>query len=218
MKPLVLLRPEPGLRQSADAARSLKLKVIECPLFEVRPLEWTAPPAGAFDALLLTSANAVRHGGSSVAEFRELPVLAVGEATAVAAREAGFTVEQVGGGGVADLLSSVPPERRLLHLCGTDVWDSKRAMTRVAVYAAVATDNVTLPSLSGAVIAVHSPRAGQRLAELAHDRGGATIAAISAAAAIACGLGWAYVEVAPAPDDLSLLALAARLCQVGGRA
>ena len=133
MKPLVLLRPEPGLRQSADAARSLKLKVIECPLFEVRPLEWTAPPAGAFDALLLTSANAVRHGGSSVAEFRELPVLAVGEATAVAAREAGFTVEQVGGGGVADLLSSVPPERRLLHLCGTDVWDSKRAMTRVTV-------------------------------------------------------------------------------------
>ena len=218
MKPLVLLRPEPGLSHSAKGARALGLTVIECPLFEVRPLAWAAPPAGEFDALMLTSVNAVRHGGSGLTKYRELPVLAVGEATAEAARDAGFQVELVGAGGVADLLSNVALERRLLHLGGAEVRDGGRVMTRAAVYASVVVDDVTLPALNGAVIAVHSPRAGQRLAELAHDRGGATVAAISAAAGIACGLGWAYSEVAPGPDDSSLLALAARLCQVGGRA
>ena len=218
MKPLVLLRPEPGLSHSAKGARALGLTVIECPLFEVRPLAWAAPPAGEFDALMLTSVNAVRHGGSGLTKYRELPVLAVGEATAEAARDAGFQVELVGAGGVADLLSNVALERRLLHLGGAEVQHGGRAMTRAAVYASVVVDDVTLPALNGAVIAVHSPRAGQRLAELAHDRGGATVAAISAAAGIACGLGWAYSEVAPRPHDSSLLALAARLCQVGGRA
>ena len=218
MKTLVLLRPEPGLGASADAARALGLSVIECPLFDVRPLAWSAPPAERFDALLLTSANAVRHGGAGLDAYCLLPVLAVGEATAAAAREAGFKVEHVGEGGVADLLATVAPERRLLHLSGEHVCGSDRAITRVAIYAAVEIADATLPPLTGAVIAVHSPRAGHRLAELANDRGGATIAAISPAAAAACGAGWAYVEVAPMPDDSSLLALAARLCQVGGQA
>ena len=218
MKPLVLLRPEPGLGASAVAARAMGVTVIDCPLFEVAPLAWTAPPADSFDALLLTSANAVRHGGAGLDAYRDLPVLAVGEATAEAARDFGFTVKQVGEGGVATLLATVAPGRRLLHLSGEDARDTDRPMIRVAVYAAAEVADVTLPLLSGAVIAVHSPRAGRRLAELAVDRGGATIAAISPAAAAACGAGWAYVEVALTPADSSLLALAARLCQVGGQA
>ena len=218
MKPLVLLRPEPGLGTSANAARALGLTVIDCPLFEVRPLAWAAPPADQFDALLLTSANAVRHGGARLADFRGLPVLAVGATTAEAARQAGFKVEHIGEGGVAELLAAVAPERRLLHLSGAHVRGSERAMARVAVYAAIEIADVTLPPLTGAVIAVHSPRAGHRLTELANDRGDATIAAISPVAAAACGVGWAYVEVAPAPDDLSLLALAARLCQTDRQA
>lgn len=218
MKPLILLRPEPRLSASAVAARALGLTVIECPLFKVRPLTWSAPPSAQFDALLLTSANAMRHGGAGLASFRQLPVLAVGEVTAAAAREAGFAVAEVGHGGVADLLSNIPTERRLLHFCGADVRDTDRSMTRVPVYASAQIDDVTLPSLSGAVIAVHSPRAGQRLAALARDRSGATIAAISPAAAAACREGWAAVASAAFPDDPSLLALAAQLCQVQSQA
>ena len=218
MKPLVLLRPEPGLSASAAAARALGLTVIECPLFEVRPLAWTAPPAEDFDALLLTSANAVHHGGAGLDAYLHLPVLAVGQSTAKAAREVGFEVEQTGEGGVADLLATVAPSRRMLHLSGEHVRDTDLPMTRVVVYAAVEIADVTLPPLSGAVCAVHSPRAGKRWSELVEHLELATIAAISPAAAAACGAGWAYVEVAPAPDDSSLLALAARLCQVGGQA
>jgi uroporphyrinogen-III synthase len=39
------------------------------------------------------------------------------------------------------------------------------------------------------------------------------IAAISPTAAAACGEGWLAVQSAPNPDDQSLLALAAGLCQ-----
>lgn len=213
MKPLVLLRPEPGLGASAATVRALGLTVIECPLFVVEPLAWQAPPAEQFDALLLTSANAVRHAGDGLAGYRALPVLAVGDATAEAARAAGLVVERVGDGGVTDLLAAEPTERRLLHLAGQHVAEPKRAMTVVAVYASIEIADAVLPSLGNTVIAVHSPRAGKRLAELVHDRSGATVAAISIAAAAACGSGWAAIETAAAPDDSSLLALAARLCQ-----
>ena len=213
MKPLVLLRPEPGLSASAATARALGLTVIECPLFVVEPLAWQAPPAEQFDALLMTSANAIRHAGNGLAAYRALPVLAVGEATAEAAMAAGLVVERVGFGGVTDLLAAEPTERRLLHLAGQQVAEPGRAITTVAVYVSIEIADAVLPSLGNTVVAVHSPRAAKRLAELAHDRSGATVAAISATAAAACGSGWAAIETAAAPDDWSLLALAARLCQ-----
>jgi uroporphyrinogen-III synthase len=59
---------------------------------------------------------------------------------------------------------------------------------------------------------VHSPRAGQRLAELVADRSSVVVAAISPAAAEATGSGWGAVEVADSPNDDALLALAERLC------
>ena len=82
------------------------------------------------------------------------------------------------------------------------------------VYRSTAIDQPALPPLESLVIAVHSPRAGARLAELAERRDCTAIAAISAEAAHACGDGWASLEAADAPDDASLLALAARLCQI----
>src|SRR5262245_7688966 len=63
MRKLLLLRPEPGLSASAERARSMGLEVVRCPLFHVEPVEWEAPDPAAFGALLLTSANAMRHGG-----------------------------------------------------------------------------------------------------------------------------------------------------------
>lgn len=213
MKPLVLLRPEPGLRTSAARARALGLTVIECPLFDVIPVEWSAPPAERFDALLLTSANVVRHAGAALHGYRQLPVLAVGEETATGARDAGFTVERAGEAGVTSLLATVPAEWRLLHLSGRHTREAGRAMTVIPVYASVERRDAALPTLAETVVAVHSPRAGRRLAELAIDRQRTAIAAISADAARACGSGWRSVDASLAPRDSSLLALAARLCQ-----
>ena len=56
------------------------------PLFSVESLAWKVPDAASFDALLLTSANAVRQAGAGLTQLRGLPVHAVGAATATAAR------------------------------------------------------------------------------------------------------------------------------------
>lgn len=213
MRKLLLLRPEPGLAASAERARALGLDVIACPLFRVEPVEWQAPGPADYDALLLTSANAVRHGGAELEKLKSVPVHAVGVATADAACEAGFRVETVGSGHVLDLLASLPRSLRLLHVAGEhhrDVGD--RPVERRIAYRSVAIDDPSLPPLPGLVVAVHSPRAGQRLAELAATRRETAIAAISNKAAKACGQGWEQVEASDQPNDNSLLALAARLC------
>ena len=213
MRKLLLIRPEPGLTASAERAQALGLDVLRCPLFRVEPVAWQAPDPSAFDALLLTSANAVRHGGSELDRLRTLPVQAVGGATAAAAREAGFRVETVGEGDIVDLLGKLPAALRLLHLAGEDHRDvNDPRIERRIVYRSTIIAQPDLPPLQVLVIAVHSPRAGRRLAELAADRSATAIAAISPAAAEACGTGWEQVEAADHPNDNSLLALAARLC------
>lgn len=213
MRKLLLLRPEPGLSASAERARALGLEVIGCPLFRLEAVRWQAPDPAEYDALLLTSANAVRLGGPELATLNSLPVHAVGDATAAAARELGFRVETIGIGNAVDLLAELPRSLKLLHVAGEDhrhIGD--RPIERRIAYQSAAIGDPGLPSLAGLVVAVHSPRAGARLSELARDREGAAIAAISAAAAEACGSGWERVDVADEPNDKCLLALAARLC------
>src|SRR3954453_18370405 len=113
---VVVLRPQPGADATVVKARALGLEAVAIPLFEIDSVEWEAPDAGSFDGLLLTSANAVRFGGEGLGELRGLKVYAVGEATAEAARAAGFGVAAVGDGGVDRLLGSSEPDLRLLHL------------------------------------------------------------------------------------------------------
>jgi uroporphyrinogen-III synthase len=219
MRRLAVLRPEPGASATVERARALGLDAFAMPLFKVEPVTWEVPDAGDFDALLLTSANALRHGGAGLESLRALPVHAVGEATAAAAREAGFQVASVGDGGVELLLASLPPDIRLLHLCGAHRTEipAIQAITAIPVYcSAELPPPGKLHQIEGQVVAVHSPRAGQRLAELADqagiERSTIRIAAISEAAAAASGVGWEQCHAADHPDETALLALAARLC------
>jgi len=210
---LLLLRPEPGLSASAERARALGLDVICRPLFRIEPIAWEAPDSAHFEGLLITSANAIRHGGSALDKLRELPVYAVGAATAAAARTAGFNVAEIGDGNADALLDSLPPSLRLLHLAGEDHRNRDRLKTdRRIVYRSVEIDDPQLPDLKDLVVAVHSPRAGARLADIAGEKYRAAIAAISADAAEACGSDWERVEAAAEPNDNCLLALAAMLC------
>ena len=218
MKRLVVLRPEPGGSATVERARQRGLIAIAIPLFKVRPVEWDTPDVTAFDALLLTSANAVRLGGDKLAELRALPVHAVGAATASAAREAEFDVASIGDAGVDRLLGSLERDLRLLHLCGEDRWipnQPRQEITPVAVYRAEET-LADLSPASGSVVLIHSPRAGERFAALVDQagiaRGSIALAAISSAAARAAGEGWAAVEFGQSPDGDALLALAERLC------
>ena len=217
MRPLAVLRPEPGASATIERARLLGLDAFALPLFTIEPLDWTVTDVSRFDALLLTSANAVRAAGERLRSLRSLPVHAVGATTAEAARSAGLNVASIGMGGVDEVLSALPPDLRLLHLCGEDRRQpafSGGQITAVPVYRSVALPKPSgLERLTGAVALVHSPRAGQRLAELAPSRQSTLIAAISAAAAEGCGAGWGRIAVAEHPRDDALLSLGARLCE-----
>jgi uroporphyrinogen-III synthase len=213
VRKLLLLRPEPGLSASARRAHELGLEAVACPLFAIEPVAWLAGDAAAYDALLLTSANAIWQAGPELQMLKGLPAYAVGPETAAAAEAAGIRIEAKGRGSVIDLVSKLPPSLRLLHLTGEDHRDPGHPnIDRRIIYRSVPIEDPPLPPIDGFVVAVHSPRAGRRLSELVEDRGTTAVAAISHAAAQACGSGWERVEAAPAPNDKSLLALAAMLC------
>lgn len=224
MRPLVVLRPEPGATATCNAAIEAGLAPVAVPLFEIEAVAWTAPDPARFDGLLLTSANALRNAGPGLEKLRGLPVYAVGEATAAQAGEAGLITSFVGAGGVDDLLAEIEPHLRLLHLCG-EQWREPvaplQSIARLPVYRAAPLAAPDLAPIAGAVVAVHSPRAGARLAELAAvagiDASAIAIAAISPEAARAAGGGWERTVTADQPSDAALLALAARLCNMSAQ-
>lgn len=215
MIPLLVLRPQPGASATAQRAVALGLTTLMHPLFAVEPVEWDAPDPALFDAILLTSANAIRHGGSGVAVYRDLPAFAVGAATAKAARDAGFNKIAEGSGDAADALHNLADAGYScpLHLAGEDRTPYPHlsfTVTTRTVYAARPL-NVTLPPRR-AVALLHSARAAARLAELCPSPGLIDIVSISASVADAAGHGWRSIATAPEPTDNAMLALAAMLC------
>ena len=215
MRRVLVLRPEPGAGATVRRARQLGLDPVAVPLFEVVPLAWESPEPAEFDGLLLTSANAVRHGGEALARLRGLKVYAVGEATAAAAREAGFDIAATGDSNVERLLGSIEQDLKLLHLCGadrTDIPNPRQEIEAIPVYKARLLDNPDLSQAAGSVALVHSPRAAARFADLVRERSSIAIAAISQATAVSAGSGWEAIEAAANPNDDALLALASRLC------
>jgi uroporphyrinogen-III synthase len=218
-RPVAVLRPEPGNARTAAAVEAAGLFAIRLPLFEVRALGWPPPDPAGFDALMLTSANAVRCGGPGLAAFTALPDFAVGSATAEAARAAGFSVVETGGSDGAALVARAAERgvARALLLGGRERrLDAGGPIAEaIPVYASepLPIDARTLAAIEGSVALLHSPNAARRLDTLAGtlDRATVRIAALSPAVAAAAGGGWARVEAVPAPDDSALVALACRL-------
>lgn len=201
-RPLLVLRPEPGASATASRARALGLSPVVAPLFEILPVVWAAPDPARFEAVAMTSANAARHAGAALAQYAHLPLFAVGEATADAAREAGFERITTGDGDAAALHPLLPA--RTLHIAGED----HRGLggEAVIVYRSVLREMPDLPS--NAVALLHSPRAAA-----AFDRPVHAIVAISAATRDAVRADAAIVAVAERPTDDAMLAIAAPLCE-----
>ena len=120
--PLVIIRPEPGCSASMAKARAMHgVEVHGFPLFEVAPRSWETALPDRYDALLVGSAMVFRYGGPGLAALKSLPVLAVGEATASAARDAGFAVAATGSSSMQAMLGELPPaHHRLLRLAGEE--------------------------------------------------------------------------------------------------
>lgn len=222
-RPLLILRPRPGADRTAARAAASGLRAVVAPLFRVRPLPWDPPPADPFDAIIMTSANAARHGGAALAAWRHLPCYAVGPATAAAARDAGFGQVRIGHANGAALVRQAAADgvRRAFHPCGLHHRALAAAGITVVplpVYAAAAEPRLPREARAaleeGAVALLHSPRAGELFARLVGEgRERVALAAISDAVAAAAGDGWERVAVAAMPRDQALLELAAELCQ-----
>ena len=113
-------RPEPGASRTGAALAGLGHAPVVAPVLAVRAVG--APlPAGPFDGIILTSANAV---AALETHLRYVPVFAVGARTAERAREAGFGPVTEGpgdGAGLAALVAGhLPAGARLLHVAGED--------------------------------------------------------------------------------------------------
>ncbi|WP_242008347.1 uroporphyrinogen-III synthase [Sphingomonas ginsenosidivorax] len=212
---VVVLRPAPSDAATANRLRAAGLSVRQLPFFAAAPVAWTAPAPTAFDALLVTSANAVRHGGPGLEALKGLPVVAVGAATAAAARAAGFMIAKTG---ESDAAAAVALAReagfaRLLHLAGQDRAPTGEGVTAVTVYASdpAPVGEADVRALSGCVVLLHSTRAAQMLAARVFETERAAIAlvALSPAVGAAAGEGWESVDIAAEPSDDALVPLAA---------
>jgi uroporphyrinogen-III synthase len=214
--PLLVLRPEPGASATAARAQAKGLDVRVRPLFRVVPRTWDVPDSAAFDCLVLTSANAARHAGSALTSFAHMPVFAVGEATAAAARDAGLIDIAKTQSDAATLFSEVQTRgfTHPLHLAGeghTPYPPLLFPVTTRIVYAAELA-KAALPD-PPYVALLHSVRAAQRFVDLVADRSAIAIVAISAPVAAAAGSDWRAIAIAAEPRDTSMLALAAQLCE-----
>jgi uroporphyrinogen-III synthase len=101
----------------AQGASTLRLPAVEIkPLGDRRALAAGLSALEGFDLIIFTSANAVRFGASFLGQKRDLPIAAIGPATARALNQAGYRVAlQPKGTTDSEGLLSHP---RLEHLAG----------------------------------------------------------------------------------------------------
>lgn len=228
MIPVTVIRPQPGCDKTVADARAQGIDAHGFPLFEVSPLAWDPPDRETVDALLIGSANAVRHGGAALAAYRGKPAYAVGEASAEAARAAELDVVATGTGTLQELLAELDPgHSRLLRLAGEvhvplDPPGGVNVVTRVLYTSRPQAMPHNLVELlrHPALVLLHSAEAARHFAAECDvnglDRRQISLAALAPRVAEAAGTGWGRIETAAQPSDTALLALAAEMCQTPG--
>ena len=165
-------------------------------------------------SLVFTSANGVA-AFAALTPDRALPVFTVGDATAEAARAAGFAAVRSAGGDIGRLAALLLAEGRtigpLLAPGALQPAGDLPALLRgrveavaLPVYEAVET-RARAPDAFDAVL-IHSPRAGRALAALGPFPGRTALAISEAAAAPLREAGGLEVRIAATPDESALLA------------
>jgi uroporphyrinogen-III synthase len=235
-RPRVLVtRPSADAIPLAGELQRRGFDVLLQPLLRIELGDDPLPELGGVQALLFTSANGVR-AFARCSELRTLPVFAVGDATAAAAKAERFLSVASAGGDVADLARLVqsrldPAGGKLLHAAGSAVaGDLAGALSAVGfaierrqLYDARPAESFD-PSIraalaEGAVDAAtfFSPRSAAsfvslvRAAGLAEACRGITAFCLSnAVASAASQIAWRSIAVAPEPTQDSLLAILER--------
>lgn len=231
---VIVTRPSPdGEIFAADLAR-IGAEPILSPVMVIRDREATLTLEGV-GALAFTSANAVRSFARSCSD-RSLRLFAVGEATAAAARAAGFAAIVTAGGDVdrlAAVIAEAKPTGETLHLAGSDragdlvgrLAKKGVAARRAVLYDAAAIDELS-PAAKAALatdaanvaVVFFSPRSARLFIERARDAGlaarlqAAMAVCLSAEiAAAAASVRWDAVETATTRSGQGVLAVLGRI-------
>lgn len=133
---LLVTRPRPDAEAQAARLKALGHEAILSPLLEIEFLDPGPLPLEGAQAIIVTSANALRalQQSERLAQTIALPLFAVGAATADMARELGFDLVKQGEGSAESLAPVIasdctPDAGPLIHLAGERLaWDLKSAL------------------------------------------------------------------------------------------
>jgi uroporphyrinogen-III synthase len=189
---LLLTRPLADDDPLPELLRARGHTVTQDPLLRIEPLQPVAVDASGIQAVVVTSSNALRGQETSglLAPLTDLPLFAVGRATAAAARQLGFADIRTGDGEAADLVSSLTTalntsKGAVLYLRGLDVAFDLTTPLQAAgfdvrscvVYRAVAAKAFAPETIAGIArgsiqgVVLMSPRTAETYAELAVSAG-----------------------------------------------
>ncbi len=213
---------------------------LVAPVLTIRFMEQAELDLAEVQAIAVTSRNGVTALAKATTR-RDMPVLTVGEATAAAARSAGFKNVAAADGDVASLAALIrethlPIDGAILHASGSDVagdlvGDLERGgftARRVVLYEATAAAGLP-PDASAALrdgtidgVLLYSPRSAAAFAVLLSEAGleraveSVTAYCLSAAVATAAAtLNWRALEIAAEPTSDSLIDLALAVAHTG---
>lgn len=231
MTTALVTRPREDAEGVSQELRQRGLDVIVTPLLDIHYLD-AEVDAGGVQGILATSANGVRALARLLPD-RDLPVWAVGDATARMAREAGYHNVEAAGGDVHSLAALVksrcnPESGAFLHAAGSvvagdlagDLGTAGFTVRRVVLYEAHTAQAVSAElaeALRGGGIGLalfFSPRTAATFVTLVRaaglERTTATVTAYALSANVAReleALSWAAVRVAADPSQAALLAV-----------
>jgi uroporphyrinogen-III synthase len=226
-----ITRAEPGAGETAKRLIALGHEPLVAPLLVVRRLVEARPDLTDIGALAFTSANGVR-AFADLSDRRDLPVFAVGEATATAARQAGFADVDAGPRDVAALAAAIAArpdafQGAVLHAGAAEpagdlagpLHAAGIAVRACPLYETVAADAPSAAELDrmaqAQAVLLHSPKAARILASLSPEPlnlSGAHLLGLSPACLAPLADRPAAGRHSPsAPNDADLLALLAPL-------
>lgn len=239
---LLVTRPESEAHATAKMLRSAGHEVLVEPMLIVQPVRDVALPLDGVDALIVTSANALRalEHHPEIDRLMALPLFAVGTATGELATRMGFRSVTAGPGTVGELMAviqgAVAPKRTLLHLAGdvlaadleTPLVRTGLALRSAVVYRTTEQNRLSAAAeaalRSGGVdgVILMSPRTARVFAALCRAAGltldGVAHYCLSEACAQSLGPDARNIRIAATPELSALLKLIAEdTAQLPGR-
>jgi uroporphyrinogen-III synthase len=238
---VLVARPQDDAQRTAAALAARGHEAVIAPVLRIEMTN-EAPASGAFDGIVVTSANAVPALASLGDQFAHVRLFAVGTRTGAAIRAAGLGDPATADGdahALSELIrQSAPAGARLLHAAGRDRKAEPHASLtaagfRVETWAAYEALAVSrLPSVALRALregrldaALHySRRSVEVLLRLSADADVTTPLAVLANVCLSADVGaplqdvGAYVVIAPRPDERALLAVLDEVAEKCGQA